>query len=573
MMPITSVRTIYGYIPIEEGASKVKINVYDKDNQFIGMCKTDAKGNFKLQTAALNSSDQKVDLCFALVNDTRVHDRKEFSFLKERTEIAQIYVTDVPVDETMDVGTVNFDNYFTTERAPLSYTFDIIKAALPNKLKSALENTKEFFDVFDLHDIKDVMESFNVDSTPLTLESSLNVLRNGICPLPPKVEGDLEIYEINLDRYSFDKDYCQPNFRLEVNKNTDEFVKLTLEWTRKEGKEVVDLNTQTYFKDSLELEKGLLGMNATIALYGQGVYHLGLRHMWGAFVAQKVLDILPGTKLGELLIPHCGLTKKITHELGGPIISGQGAVLDISGLDNKGISDLLVDVVGGKDPFASRVEEKPKEKFVFARAIAMHYKPVRGGVSEFIDASWEQMKREWEINSRFFRELHESSMPYCSVYGKDDDLTLPPRTVHKGVLRSVRLIAKNPNAPEEIDNKMIKRFCADFISSQTLEHDWIHRSQFEERVEQHVTSISDPEVFPLGIAPFAQGSSCGGMTLSDATRQIELAATFRDFQIDHYTIKNNSDVYEGIVRRIDKARDKYLKLGIDPDKIPVSIVI
>lgn len=572
-MPVSSLRTIQGCFPLEEGASKVKINVYNGNNQFIGMCKTDSKGNFKLQTAALNPGDQKVDLAFALVNEKRVHERKEFSFLKERKEIAQFHVSDVSLDETMDVGNVNFDHYFTEERAPLSYTLDIIKAALPNKLKSALENTKEFFDVFDSHDIKDVKESFNIESTPLTLESSLNVLRNGICPLPPKVEGDLEIYEINLDRYTFDKDYCQPNFRLEVNKNTDEFVKLTLEWTRKEGKEVVDLNTQTYFKGCSNLDEGILGMNATIALYGQGVYHLGLPHMWGAFVAQKVLDILPGTKLGELLIPHCGLTKKITHELGGPIISGQGAVLDISGLDNMGISDMLIDVVGGKDPFASRAEEKPKEKFVFARAIAMHYKPVRGGVSEFIDASWEQMKLEWKINSRFFRELHESSMPYCSFYGKDDDQTLPPRTVHKGVLRSVRHIAKNPIAPEEIDNKMIKRFCADFISSQTLEHDWIHRSQFEGRAEQHVTPISDPEVFPLGLAPFAQGSSCGGMTLQDATRQIELAATFRDFPIEHYAIKNNSNVFNGITRRIDSVRDEYLKFGIDPDEIPVSIVI
>jgi hypothetical protein len=387
------------------------------------------------------------------------------------------------------------------------------------------------------------------------------------------VEGDLEIYEVNLDRYSFDKDFCQPNFRLEVNKNTDEFVQLTLEWTKKVGKKVVDLNIQTYLKGCSNLEEGLLGMNATIALYGQGVYHLGLRHMWGAFVAQKVLDILPGTKLGELLIPHSGLTKKITSELGGTIISGQGAVLDISGFDNKGISDLLIDVVGGKDPFASRVEEEPDEKFVFARAITMHYKPVRGGGNEFINNSWEQMKREWKINSRFFRELHESSMPYCSFYGKDDDKTLPPRTVHKGVLRSVRLIAKNPNAPEKIDKKMIKRFCADFISSQTLEHDWIHRSQFEERREQHVTPISDPEVFPLGLAPYAQGPSCGGMPLKDATRQIELAATFRDFQIDNYTIKNDLNVCKEIARRIDRARDKYLKLGIDPDKIPVSIVI
>lgn len=573
MMPISSVRTIKGCIPIENGDSKVKINVYSKDNQFIGMFKTDSRGNFKLQTVALNSSDQKVDLSFALVNETKVDERKEFSFLKERKEIAQVFVRDVPITEIMDVGNVSFDNYFTIERAPLSYTFDIIKAAIPNKLKSSWENTKEFFDIFDCHDIKDVKKAFNVGSTPLTLESSLNVLRNGICPLLPKVEGDLEIYEVNLDRYSFDKDYCQPNFRLEVNKNTDEFVQLTLEWTKKVGKKVVDLNIQTYLKGCVNLQEGLLGMNATIALYGQGVYHLGLRHMWGAFVAQKVLDILPGTKIGELLIPHCGLTKKITNELGGPIISGQGAVLDISGLDNKGISDLLIDVVGGKDPFKNREEEEQEEKFVFSRAITMHYKSVKGGVNEFIDASWEQIKREWKIYNQFFRELHESSMPYYPFNGKDDDSSLPPRTVHKGVLRSVRLIAKNPTAPEEIDNEMIKRFCADFISSQTLEHDWIHRSQFEERKEQHVTPIADPEVFPLGPAAYAHGPFCGGMTLKDATRQIELAAIFRDFQIDKYTIKNNSDVFKGIVHRIDRTRDEYLKFGIDPDKIPVSIVI
>lgn len=158
-----------------ESWQKAKFNVYDGKGRFISYSKTSEDGRFKVLVPKLDSQEEKIDLAFRLIKEEQSPDQR-LKFMKERWEVAEKVVPDVQVGNKVDLGKLEFDDYFTTEKVPLSYTLRVVKAVLPAKIHGTIENLKEKFDFFGTYTVASCQKSFGVESTPLTAENTWKLI-------------------------------------------------------------------------------------------------------------------------------------------------------------------------------------------------------------------------------------------------------------------------------------------------------------------------------------------------------------------------------------------------------------
>ncbi|CRX38616.1 hypothetical protein [Estrella lausannensis] len=577
----------------EDGSwRKAKFNVYDGDGQFLSYGKTSEDGRFKVAVPKLNSREEKVDLTFRLLKEEQSPDRR-LQFMKERWEVAEKVVPDVKVGSKVDLGKLEFDDYFKAERVPLSYTLRVVKATLPAKIQGAIENLKERFDFFGTHDVSSCQNSFGVEATPLTAENSWKLMLNGICPLYLKKEGDLLAADICWDRYAFDKEMALPNvkalFKVEGEKGVLQQIHIDfVDRGDALSPEEFTHNEQVYRPGDEDFEEGLRAMNSALHVYGQTVYHLGIGHVYGSFVAQSAFDFLQHTTFGQLILPHTHLIRKISNELGKTAIFGEEGILNVSSLSVESISHMIADTLGALDPFSFEPREPLTNNHTFSKVQKVHYKNVREAVKEFFDKNWGSMVKEWKLVHAFFDRLHKKSVPYrpwegvadLSVFqdaneiGGKADGTLPARTKGKESdtrVRSFRPIAVDSSGPKGNDREMMERFAADYIHHVTLWHSWLHRSQYTNTPDS--PSPLDLNFAPITLGPMGKGPF-GGITEKEAIAELMIADTFRRFNTKAYALMRDESVYPGLTARIKATKDEYLANGIDPsEEIQTSTVI
>lgn len=586
--------SVKGQFTGEEAESwqKAKFNVYDGEGRFLSYGKTSEDGRFKVMVPKLDSQEEKIDLAFRLIKEDPSPDQR-LKFMKERWEVAEKVVTDIQVSNKVDVGKLEFDDYFTTEKVPLSYTLRVLKATLPAKIQGAIENLKEKFDFFGTHTVASCQKSFGVESTPLTVENTWKLMLNGICPLYLKKEGDLLAADICWDRYSFDKELALPNvkalFKVEGDKGILQEIHLDFV-KRGDAMSSEDFvsNKRVYKPGDEDFEEGLRALNSTLHVYGQTVYHLGIGHVYGSFVAQSAFDFLQNTVFGNLILPHTHLIRKISNELGKTAIFGEEGILNVSSLSVDSISHMIADALGALDPFSFEPREPITKNHVFSKVQKVHYKNVREAVKEFFDTNWGSIVKEWKQIHAFFDRLHKKSVPYRPWEGGEDlsvfqdaneiggkaDNTLPARTKSKesdAKVRSFRPIAVDPSGPKGNDREMMERFTADYIHHVTLWHSWLHRSQYTDTAFS--PSPMDLNFAPITLGPMGKGPF-GGITEKEAIAELTIADTFRRFNTRAYALVKDETVYPGLLKRIEATADEYLAYGIDPkEEIQISTVI
>lgn len=590
----TSYFTVKGQL-VSEGDTpwkKAKFNLYDQEGRFLSYGKTSPDGRFKVLVPKLEGNEEKIGLIFRLIKEDSAPDER-LNFLKERWEVAEAAPVKVAVASKVDIGKLDFDDYFTEEKVPLSYTLRVVKAALPAKIKGAVESLKEKLDFFGTHTVESCQKSFGVESTPLTAENTWKLILNGICPIYLKKEGEYLVADIVWDRYAFDKEMALPNvkayFKLEGERGVLREIRVEFQSKIEVGSsEVLDSVTRVYRPGDSDFEEGLRILNSTLHVYGQTVFHLGIGHVYGSFVAQAAYDYLQNTVFGELILPHTHLIRKISNELGKTAIFGEEGILNVSSLSVDSISHRIADTLGALDPFSFRPRAPLTGQHAFSKAQNVHYRNVEEAVREFFDHNWGAIVKEWKMIHAFFDRLHKKSVPYRPWEGLDDlsvfqdsaeiggrvEPYLPERTKAKesdGEVRSFRPIAVDPAGPKAVDREMMERFTVDYIHHVTLWHSWLHRSQYTD------TPFS-PSVMDLNFAPITLGAygkgAYGGVTEGEAIQQLTIADTFRRFNTRAYALVDDERVYTGLVKRIQATADAYLANGINPlSEIQVSTVI
>ena len=591
-------------------SKKQRFHIYDENKQYLAYGKTDGEGHFKVDVKAPAPLDKKITLIFRSCYDVKLVNSHEklkndqslcanFSFYRGRRETAEVKesfcLKEYDSRKFINLGEVHLEKPYENEQVPLRYTADIAKAVIPAKITSFIENTKEKLDIFNQHDIKDVIKAYKVESTPLKAENTWKMLTNGICPIYMKEEDNFYVAEVNWDRYEFDKTKSLPNVKAYFQKQGDKDPILKgievqfRETLHPSSKEEDKTKVITYLAEDRDtFEEGLRIANSAFHVFGQTVFHLAIGHVYGANAANAAYDYLVGHPIGDILLPHCQFIRKISQELGGPIIFEEDGVLNISALSVKGIALLISDALKSLDPFSFTPRTPINDNHVFAKVQQHHHNLLSIVVSVYIDQHWEKIKADWKPVHGFFRTMFKRSPIYRPWEGENYEKAkwrdkneiggngkdLPPREKYKEFdedVRSFRHIAKNVEGPEGSDRQMIKDFIVDFIHRVTLWHSWIHRSQYV--TTKNSPNVSDINFAPLSLENYGKGDY-GGMKIEEAIHQLEVISIFNNFDVTKYSLVEGKDVHPDITHLVKTMADKYFNNGINPyNEIQVSTVI
>lgn len=585
---------------------KQHFNVYGENSVYLGHGKTASDGKFYIEVKTPSPLDEKITLTFRLCREVKlVHEHEvlgkdaalcqNLGFYRGQMETAEAVETFVLDRLKKDLGEVHLEKPYEEEKVPLRYTLDIAKASIPSRIKAFISSAREKLDFFNTHGIDDVMNAFNVKSVPLTPENTWKMITNGICPLYLREEGDHYIAEVNWDRYEFDKLKSLADVKVWFKKNGDldpildridvKFRK-TLEPSVKEGDYTP---VKTYLPDQDSFEEGLRIANCSFHVLGQTVFHLGIGHVYGANAAIAAFDYLVGHPLGDLLLPHCHFIRKISKELGGPVIFEEDGVLNVSALSVKGIATLISDSLAALDPFSFKPRGPINDGHVFAKVQNHHFSLLKDAVKEYFDEHWGEIVKDWKPVHGFFRKMFKRSPEYRpwggvsledgnwrdanEIGGKASEL-LPTRQSYRNGdegVHSFRYIAPLLDGPLPGERELIEQFVVDFIHHVTIWHSWIHRSQYIST--EASPDAADVNFAPLSLSEYGVGEY-GGMSMQDAIHQLKIISLFHHFDVKNYALVDGDGVYPGIVRRIQAAASGYLANGIDPFKeLQVSTVI
>lgn len=589
-----------------ERVNKQHLHVYSKDGVYLGHGKTGRDGRFYVEVRTPAPLVGKVSLTFRLCREAKLVQEhavlgkdaglcKKLGFYRGRTETAESVETFVLDRLRKDLGEVHLEKPYEEEKVPLRYTVDIAKASIPSRITGFLASVREKLDFFNTHGIDDVLDAFDVKSIPLTAENTWKLVTNGICPLYLKDEGEYLIAEVNWDRYEFDKLESLADVKMWFKKNGDETPVLdridvkfrkTLEPSSKDS-DYTPL--QTYRASDEGFEEGLRIANCALHVLGQTAFHLGIGHVYGSNAAIAAFDYLIGHPLGDLLLPHCQFIRKISKELGGPVIFEEDGVLNVSALSVKGIASLISDSLAALDPFSFKPRQPVNDDHTFAKVQNHHFKVVQESVKEYFDEHWDEMKRDWSPVHGFFRRMFKRSPDYrpwggvspaegqwrdsSEIGGKGTEF-LPERSRYResdDEVRSFRYIATLESGPLAGEREMIEQFVVDFIHHVTLWHSWIHRSQYVST--EASPAVDDVNFAPLSLSKFGK-AEYGGISMDETIHQLKIISLFNHFDVENYALVEGGGVYPGLIRRIIASTEGYLANGIDPIKeLQVSTVI
>lgn len=579
-----------------------KFNVRDPNNKLIAKGKTSADGSFQVSLKE-QPREQDISLTFRLAHPkvpiegtTELDHRlaRDLSFMNEKSLQVQETKRTFKFQTTdEDVGDIFIDKCFKTEEVPASYMIDLLAPKVVAEVKGAKNTLINKIDFFHWQSPDAIQKSYGVQSILLTSENTRKLLLNGICPLYFKKEGDFLVAEINWGKYEFDQTGALADVKVYFTSESktnllSSIAKISVRFrkVREPSEEYSNKDKYTPTRDYIpghpDFEEGLRIANSAFFIYGETVFHLGIGHVYGALVADAANEFLSGTKLGELLLPHCEKIQKITFELGRPDIFGPNGILNTAALTTKSVAQLIDDTLASLvDPLTFEPREPMAEDHYFAKAQKLHFGIVKESVEEFFTTNWNEIEKDWKLIYDLSRKLVKKLPDYNpwvrdeglkqpwqdtnEIGGKVDD-SVPQRKKYKEsdeTVKSFRPFASDPLKPMPHEKEMLKRFVTHCIHIVTIWHSRLHQSQYAEN--ELAPHLMDVNFTPITLSNYGQGPF-GGIDTTSALTQAKTAETFKRFKVEHYALVNNPKVYKGLVDRIKAAAHRYLAVGIDVEK-------
>lgn len=598
MEPVSSYSNVYisGTLRDVNGdlISKKKVNVYQGQEEQLGIFKTNSDGSFRVSIPN-NSKACQIELLFRLINEKKHCDPDtKVTLIKVRHEKEEVVIPLKINANEVFLDEIQMETAFDDEKVPLSYTLDIAKSAVTSLLRGTGVDIKtKLFGMDREKSIESIQMSYDVNPIPLTDKNIYRLLTNGICPIYPKKEEDGMVSTgFNWNPYSMDK-ISLPNTKAYWSgweSHNPKIEKIEVQYRKglNPPKSWKDMELQTvHYPLDHDFETIKRKFNNGALVFGQTVYHLGWGHVYGARIAQLSYDHLQGTKLGELILPHCKFIRKITNDLGKTAIMGKGGILDRSPLSTDGILQALARTIGALNPFTSRPRKAINDKHVFAQDSQVFYEALDSAVSNFIDDNWEEISTtDWQKVNKFFYKVHAGSPFFQQWESENADMNewldnreiggvpnprVPERTKSNPSdeeVRSIPLVAYDLRGPKEHDKEMIRLFIVDFIHRVTYWHSAVHRTQYTD--SPNFPHSKDVNFTPICLEGDGE-AEFGGILKEDVIQQQEVGRIFQNFPVKNYALTNeDSGVNPKIVAAIAGIASK---LSIPLSEVTTSTVI
>lgn len=455
-----------------------------------------------------------------------------------------------------------------------SYQIDLVKAALPPKIKQYLvKGTLPLWKIPSLEKLYGVFDpNLEVNS-----ENTVEMILNGIYPCYfRKGDSPNEIYTV-IDWRDYEIDGGNgpriPTVKLFLKRGIKGLDVTKVDVMFRDEKEFT-----TYNVGDVGFERALYLFNSMGLVAGEVVSHLGIGHLYTGQAAMAVFRTLNTSPLSHLLCPHLRGVLEIDYA-GASAIFGKNGILNVSGLSQAGIMQSLQAVLGGMCYTGFKPREPLTTGHRFARAEQLFWEVVTKVVDDFFVHYQENIQAKWYEIFYMSKNLVEHSCPYIpweresnySVWldpNEIDDPNLPGRVEFNGVTRAVRPITLSIDGPQEGDIERLKQFCRVSIFTCTFWHWVIHSSQ-----GKWGTNLKFATLAPWEREADLKEVPYGGTKVSDANEVFAVAHTFMDFSRG-YLLKNpNGDIYNPFIEELKANRESLHKLGYDINELMYGTII
>jgi len=449
------------------------------------------------------------------------------------------------------------------------YLLDLVKAGGDEKAKDLasrfIRSPQGLESLYGVHD-----KTLKLDS-----DTTVDLLLNGIYPAP-LLKGPTEgtfLVDINWDGYQLDSHDrpVLPNIQVHLSKEQS---KLQVE---KVSVQFQGGNWTHHVAESEGFERALYLANSMALVKGEIVSHLGLGHLCTEQNAMAVFRTINENPIGALLKPHLRGVMEINRR-GTEQIFGENGILNVSGLNEKGINQALRDVLSGVCYTTFTPRTPVIDDHRFAKAEQKYWDIVSDVVEEFFSQHEAEIKAHWYEIVYMSKCLVEQSLPYRPWEGvadvtawragenEIDDPRVPGRVIIDGELKAMRPITHfDPKmGPQEGDLERLKQFSRYAIFSATFWHWAVHMSQGKWGTNLQVAALAPrmPVEMPYG-----------NVEIEDGAKQLSLAHTFTDFDRGELVKNIHGDIFDPLVSKLQAYKDFFDNLGYDIGEMPFGIII
>lgn len=406
----------------------------------------------------------------------------------------------------------------------------------------------------------------------LTEETTLDLIRNGIYPCQfIKMEDSDEL--INTIKWPYDKDGSADIFDMSitVTNGKDGFKIKEIAVKTSEG-------DKTYIPSDKDFKDALYLFNCMALVKGEGVNHLALGHLMFGQLARGFCQHIRNHPIFNLLGPIFPGVANI-DDLGASLIFGPTGVINLSGLSDKGVEDLIKDTLSAfcYSSFIPRASMNSKD--TFADAQRLFWDICGQTVDKFFEENMKEIasKDHWHEIFYMSEALVENSLPFKEfeggppegyVWADKNEIDSSkegrrPTKDGKGV-HTLRPITESKDGPAEGDIANLKRLCQ-YALFLPFYHQTMHQSQKKWATNLHIASLAPQKG--------GKGSNYGNTKPADAAHQLTVADVLISFDADKLIDNPNKNVYIYFIELLLKYEAEFAKLGFNVREFLLGVTI
>lgn len=504
----------------------MKIKFFVKDwfgvNHYLGSARTDSNGRFYLQyTWKKMWWDTTQNLVLGLVEKILPYKNHGLHFKQEVT--LQNIKRSLPADKIdNDLGTISL-TYADISKDPSQvsvptgihmqtpgYFWKLIKATLPELPKKA------FIEMFGrwlrIDQVQKIYDGFGseYEKRSQTSENLIEELLNHISAVSPLISGNKIIWIANWDGLEFDKEKSLPNVRVTALKEGNQ---LKLEKINIKFREDIE-ETEVKVEDE-RMEWAIYLARSVFALKGEAEVHLAEGHILPGIPAKVFFKyIKPENPLFAPLEPHLSQLDFINWFGSRGLIFGTGSVLDMSALNDKSITDVIVHGMRSKTDWVSYMPQEPiVPNHYQARAEGFHFSILWSFFRDYIAKNSDGISKHWKAIYNWSEGMHH-------------------------LIESLPRITTHEYTPSEEDFNRLAKFLAWLVTKTTFIH-WSAHSRQQLLTDLRVSSLA---IENRGLNKDGQLDKYGNTMIKAGMLQLHIARTLMNFEGDSIFKDPNGDM-------------------------------
>lgn len=546
---------------------------------------------FKEQLVSITETDSKGNFTFKIIKNYR--EKKPYdAILRVFTEIVPSegegyrvidgIPTSINIESKVDLKDLMVELYEKKPDLPIlktpadpnkrpqkmsrDFSFRIFKAGFNEKIKQKLLKLKSLVSQVTTEDVQNLFGAKAPDLA-LTEENTIDMILNGIypCKFFKTAEGDLKNI-INWDAYDKSTSPDLPNVTITLNFKNQKLKIKSIEVHYLGEPVLISKPTDSNFTHFLYI------YNSVAMTLGETISHLGFGHLMFDQLAAAFFRDIKKHPIKELLKPHFDGIAVIDHE-GETLIFGKSGVLNISGLTEKGIDQILKKYLSSLDFTHFEPTQPIADNHRFAKASQLYWKIVDEVVNQFFKEHEKEISdsSHWYEIFNMSNTLVRDSLAFEEFETKEtkgewvDNLDYSPkgRVIYKEQLKAIRPITSSQSSPKPDDIERLKQFCK-FSLYLVFNHWVVHSSQ-----AKFLTNLKFGSMAPENRSKGPYGDT----KPENAERQLAVAHILTDFTPEPLINDPYKAIYKPFIEKLLKHKQAFATLGYEITKLHYSVMI